>query len=57
VLEDAVRHRVIDRNPAADPQTLVREDGPGRSFLEPFQIVALLDAGVALEREHRCWPS
>jgi integrase len=53
VLEDAVRHRVIDRNPAADPQTLVREDGPRRSFLEPYQIVALLDAGVALERDHQ----
>jgi integrase len=53
VLEDAVRHRVIERNPAAEPQTLVREDGPRRSFLEPFQIVALLDAGEALEREHR----
>ena len=40
----ADRHRVIDRNVADDPQTLVREDGPQRSFLEPFQVAALLDA-------------
>jgi integrase len=53
VLEDSVRHRVIDRNVAADPQTLVREDGPQRSFLEPFQLTAVLDAGVVVERERR----
>jgi integrase len=53
VLDDAVRHRVIDHNPATDPQSLVREDGPRRSFLEPFQIVALLDGGAALERACR----
>ena len=32
---------------------LVREDGPRRSFLEPFQVAALLDAGAALEQAHR----
>ena len=53
VLDDAVRHRVVDRNAADDPDTLVREDRPQRSFLEPFQVAALLDAGAALERERR----
>jgi integrase len=53
VLQDAVRHGVVERNVASDPETLVRESGPTRSFLEPFQITALLDAGGALEREHR----
>ena len=53
VLADSVRHRVIDRNVADDPQTLVREDGPQRSFLEPFQVAALLDASAALEQARR----
>lgn len=53
VLEDSVRHRVIDCNVAADPQTLVREEGPQRSFLEPFQLAAVIDASVILERERR----
>jgi UDP-N-acetylglucosamine 2-epimerase len=34
---DSVRHRVIDRNVADDPQTLVREDGPQRSSSSPFR--------------------
>jgi hypothetical protein len=53
VLADSVRHRVIDRNVADDPHTLVREDGPQRSFLEPFQVAALLDASAALEQARR----
>ena len=53
VLGDSVRHRVIDRNVADDPHTLVREDGPQRSFLEPFQVAALLDASAALEQARR----
>jgi integrase len=53
VLGDSVRRRVIDRNVASDPETLVREDGPQRSFLEPFQMAAVSDASVVLEREHR----
>jgi integrase len=53
VLADSVRHRVIDRNVADDPHTFVREDGPQRSFLEPFQVAALLDAGAALEQARR----
>jgi hypothetical protein len=48
-----VRHDVVERNVASDPETLVRESGPTRSFLEPFQISALLDAGALLESEHR----
>ena len=53
VLQDAVRHGVVERNVASDPETLVRESGPTRSFLEPFQVSALLDAGALLESEHR----
>jgi integrase len=53
VLQDAVRHGVVERNVASDPETLVREAGPTRSFLEPFQVSALLDAGALLESEHR----
>jgi hypothetical protein len=34
-----------------DPETLVRESGPTRSFLEPFQVSALLDAGALLESD------
>jgi hypothetical protein len=51
VLDDAVRNRVVDRNEAAAPDVLVREPRPSRSFLEPFQIVALHEAGAMLERE------
>ena len=36
-----------------DPETLVGESGPTRSFLEPFQVSALLDAGALLQSEHR----
>jgi integrase len=53
VLEDAVRHRVVDFNAAGSAESLVRENGPQRSFLEPFQLAALLDAGRALEADHR----
>jgi hypothetical protein len=35
VLADSVRHRVIDRNVADDPHTLMREDEPQRSCLGP----------------------
>ena len=53
VLQDAVRHGVVERNVSLDPETLVRESGPTRSFLEPFQVSALLDAGALLQSEHR----
>jgi hypothetical protein len=52
VLQVAARHGVVERNVALDPETLVRESGPTRSFLEPFQVSALLDAGALLESEH-----
>jgi integrase len=53
VLEDAVRHRVVDVNAAGNSESLVREESPRRSFLEPFQAAAMLDAGRALEAERR----
>jgi integrase len=53
VLEDAVRHRVVDFNAASSPESLVPEESPRRSFLQPFQCVAVLDASRAVEAERR----
>jgi integrase len=44
VLKEAVRSRLIDHNPLADPDCFLRVGQPARSFLE---------AGEVLERKHR----
>jgi uncharacterized protein (DUF1778 family) len=53
VLKDAVRRRQIDRNPADDRDLLVRASAPSRSYLEVFQLAALLEAAELIEREAR----
>jgi integrase len=53
VLKDAVRRRLIDRNPADDRDLLVRAAAPSRSYLEVVQLAVLLEAADLLERESR----
>jgi integrase len=51
VLKDAVRRRLIDRNPADDRDLLVRAAAPSRSYLEVAQLAALLEAAELIERD------
>ena len=53
VLKEAVRRRLIDRNPADDRDLLVRAPAPSRSYLEVAQLAMLLEAADLLERESR----
>ena len=53
VLKEAVRQRLLEHNPLADPDCYLRSPAPRRSFLELTEIEALLDAATALEKEHR----
>ena len=53
VLKDAVRRRLINRNPADDRELLVRATAPSRSYLEVVQLATLLEAADLLERESR----
>jgi integrase len=57
VLEDA-RRRGIATQPAVDRQSMVRAERPNRSYLQPKQLRAALDAAQAVEREGRGldWP-
>jgi len=49
ILEQAVEYGHLPRNPAAGRKRLLRERQPDRSFLEPAQTVALLDAAAVLD--------
>lgn len=53
ILEQAVEYGLIDRNPAQGRKRLLRERRPDRSFLEPAQTVALLDAAATLDARAR----
>src|SRR5207237_1419650 len=53
VLKDAMRRRLIDRNPAEDRDLLVRAPAPSRSYLEVVQLAALLEAAELIEVESR----
>lgn len=52
VLKDAQRRGWIGANPAADSDRRLRVPRPERSFLEPEQVAALLEAAGAGEAEH-----
>jgi integrase len=53
VLKDAQKHGWIGLNPAAEPERRLIVQRPARTFLEPEQVAALLEAAAALERSHR----
>jgi integrase len=53
VLKDAQKHGWVGANPAAEPERRLIVQRPERSFLEPEQVAALLEAAAALERAHR----
>ena len=53
VTKEAVRQRLIDRNPLNDRDCFLREERTLRSFIEVPQAMALLEAGRALEADHR----
>ena len=51
ILEQAVEYAYIDRNPATGRKRLLRESKPSRSYLQPDQVAALLEAaGEGLRR-------
>ena len=51
ILEQAVEYGYIDRNPAAGRKRLLRESKPSRSYLQPDQVAALLEAAGELDAE------
>ncbi|HEY6636414.1 MAG TPA: hypothetical protein VIZ61_01915 [Solirubrobacterales bacterium] len=51
ILEQAVEYGQVDRNPAAGRKRLLRESKPQRSFLQPDQVAALLQAAGQLDAE------
>ncbi|HWV84963.1 MAG TPA: tyrosine-type recombinase/integrase [Capillimicrobium sp.] len=50
ILDDAVEYGHLDRNPARGRRRKLREPRPSRPWLEPDQVVALLDAAGELDR-------
>lgn len=52
VLEDARKRKIIDEQPVTG-DSRVRAERPARSYLEPCQAIALLDAAQALEEDRR----
>jgi len=53
ILEQAVEYGHIDRNPARGRKRLLKEGKPARTYLQPDQVAALLDAAGALDAEAR----
>lgn len=53
ILEQAVEYGYIDRNPAKGRRRLLKESKPNRSFAQPSQVAALLDAANALDAATR----
>jgi hypothetical protein len=53
VLKEAVRSRLIDHNPLADPDCFLRVGQPARSFLEAGEVLVLFESAEAVERKHR----
>lgn len=58
VLKYAVRKKLLEHNPAEDPDCYVRVSTPSRSFLELGQIETMVEAARTVEVEHRglTWP-
>jgi integrase len=53
VLKEAVRSRLIEHNPLADPDCFLRVGQPARSFLEAGEVLVLFESAEAVERQHR----
>lgn len=53
IMEQAVEWDLIPKNPAKGRNRLLREERPARTFLQPPQVVALLDAAGELDRGAR----
>jgi integrase len=53
VLKEAKRRRYIEFNPLDDSDCFLDEATPSRSYLEPPQIVAVVDAAQELDAEER----
>jgi integrase len=52
-MEQAVEWDLVPKNPAKGRNRLLREERPTRTFLQPPQVVALLDAAGSLDTQAR----
>jgi len=57
ILDDAIEDELLDRNPARGKRMRVRVPRPRRTFLEMDELVALIEAAEAQDRQRPTSPS